>query len=97
MSTFAFIYRAPKAYRAGSADAIAAWNGWFQELGASVVDRGHPVFERSTLGNCAADTVLGGYSLVTADDLEAAVRLAKGCPFLASGGGVEVGELTMLT
>jgi hypothetical protein len=40
--------------------------------------------------------VLGGYSLITAADLEAAVILGKGCPFLENGGGVEVGELTLL-
>jgi hypothetical protein len=39
---------------------------------------------------------LGGYTLVTADDLEAAVALAKGHPLLRQGGGVEVGELTVL-
>jgi hypothetical protein len=40
--------------------------------------------------------VLGGYSLITAGDLEAAVELAKGCPFLHQGGGIEVGELAQL-
>jgi hypothetical protein len=57
------------------------------------VDRGNPAFERSTLGNCGADTPLGGYTLVTADDLAAAVVLAEGCPLLQEGGGVEIGEL----
>jgi hypothetical protein len=37
-----------------------------------------------------------GYTLVTADDLDAAVALARGCPFLQHDGGVEVGELTLL-
>ena len=32
----------------------------------------------------------GGYSMITADDLEAALTLAKGCPALREGGGVEV-------
>jgi hypothetical protein len=36
------------------------------------------IFTRSTLGDCDADTtVLGGYSFITADDLDAAVQLAK--------------------
>jgi hypothetical protein len=52
------------------------------------------VFERSTLGACDESTHLGGYSFVTADDLESAVALAKGAPVLAAGGGVEVGEIT---
>lgn len=96
MSTFLFAYRAPKNYTPGHPDAMAAWNKWFESMGANLLDVGNPVFERSTLGNCAADTVLGGYSLVTAEDLEAAVALAKGCPFLENGGGIEVGELTLL-
>jgi hypothetical protein len=96
MSKFLFAYRAAKNYTAASTDVMAAWNAWFTDLGASVVDVGNPVFDRSAVGNCATDTVLGGYSLITADDLDAAVALAKGCPAIESGGGVEVGELTLL-
>ena len=75
---------------------MAAWNSWFQELGSHVVDAGNPVFERSTLGSTDTDTVLGGYSLISAESLDAAVELARGCPTLQNGGGVEIGELTML-
>jgi hypothetical protein len=92
MSTFVFIYRAPKNY-IPSDDAIAQWNAWFESMGDSVVDRGNRVVDTHTLGHGAPDTVLGGYSLVSADDLEAAVALAKGCPILDRSGGVEVGEL----
>ena len=35
---------------------------------------------------------LTGYTIVTADDLDAAVAMAKGCPILSSGGSVEVAE-----
>jgi hypothetical protein len=91
MSTFVFIYRAPKNYTP-SEDAIAQWGAWFESMGDSVVDRGNRVVDRTTLGG-APDTVLGGYSLVRADDLDAAVALAKGCPILEQSGGVEVGEL----
>jgi hypothetical protein len=34
--------------------------------------------------------------LITADDLDAAVALAEQCPILKQGGGVDLGELTML-
>jgi hypothetical protein len=95
MYTYVFVYRTPKNYTGGSGDAMAAWNAWFEQLGANLVDRGNPVFTSSTLGECGGGT-LGGYSLVTADDLDEAVALAKGCPFLSEGGGVEVGELTLL-
>jgi hypothetical protein len=65
-------------------------------LGDSVFDFGNPVFEASSLGTCDDTTRLGGYSFITAEDLESAVALAKGAPILAAGGGVEVGEITEL-
>lgn len=93
MSKFLFAYRVSKNYTPGSADTRTAWAAWFEQLGDHVVDIGKPVFERTALGNSPADTVLGGYSLITAQDLDAAVVLANGCPGLQEGGAVEVGEL----
>jgi hypothetical protein len=95
MARFVIVNRAPKQYTP-SADALAAFNAWFEQVGANLMDRGNPVFESRTLGNTGADTTLGGYTLIYADDLEAAVALAKGHPLLHQGGGVEVGELTVL-
>jgi hypothetical protein len=95
MPTYVIVNRPPKGYT-GSAESMAAWNAWFESLGADLVDRGNPTFTTSTLGNCGTDTALGGYTLVSAGDLDAALALAKSCPVLQSGGGVEVGELTVL-
>ena len=95
MPTFVIANRARKEYR-GSPDAAAAWSAWFGRLGAHLVDPGNPVFARTALGDCGPGTVLGGYTLVRADDWAAAVALAESCPALAAGGGVEVGELTPL-
>jgi len=96
MSTYLFTYRAPKGYVAGAPESIAAWRAFFAGLGEQLTEPGNPVFARTTSGNCGADTVLGGYSLVVADDLESAATLAKDCPYVAAGGGVEVGEVTFL-
>ena len=97
MSTFAFIYRTPASSNAApSSETMNAWYAWFASMGDNVVDRGNPVFDRTTLGKSSTDTVLGGYSLIRADDLESAVALAKGCPALSNGGGVEIGELTIV-
>lgn len=87
--------RLPEGYR-GSPEAMAAWNAWFQQLGDSLSDRGNPVSKRSSLGNCGAGTALGGYTLVEAGDLDAALALAASCPAIDFGGGVEVGELLQL-
>lgn len=96
MRTFLFSYRMPKDDTPGQPRAMDAWNAWFDSMGAAVIDRGNPVFESSTLGDCRPDTTLGGYSVVSADDLDAAVALAKDCPALAHGAGVEIGVLTVL-
>ena len=95
MSTYLLAHRAPRDYR-GSPEAMAAWNAWFEQLGPNLVDRGNPVFNRATLGAATSDTNLGGYTLIEADDLAAAVKLAEGCPMVGWGGGVEVGELMVL-
>lgn len=97
MPKYVFVYRSPKNYVPGQPDAIAAWNDFRTSIGERVVDFGNPVFEASSLGTCDDSTRLGGYSFVTADDLESAVALAKGSPTLNAGGGVEVGEITELT
>jgi hypothetical protein len=95
MTTFLFSYRTPQGSVPGGPDAVAAWTAWFEEMGNSVRDRGNPVFESASLGNCGAGTRLGGYSLITAEDLDTALALAKGCPVLREGaGGVEVGVIT---
>jgi hypothetical protein len=95
MTKFLYSYRMPVDYQPGRPQAVEAWHTFFDGLGANLVDLGNPVFESSGLGITGTGSVrLGGYSLLTADDLDAAVAMAKGCPALGGGGGVEVGVLT---
>jgi hypothetical protein len=97
MTNFVLTYRAPRdTTAAASPEVAAAWQAYLSGLGSHLVDTGNPVFERRALGASPADTVLGGYSIITADTMDAAASLAEGCPFLQIGGGVEVGELTLL-
>jgi len=96
MPKYVLVYRAPDDYVPGQPDAVAEWGTFHESLEGRIVDFGNPVFEASSLGNCRDNTHLGGYSLITADDLESAVALAKGAPVLGIGGGVEVGEITEL-
>ena len=66
-------------------------------MGSAVVEIGNPVGMSKTV---SADGVednggsnpLSGYSLVSADTIEAAVELAKGCPIVTNEGSVEVAE-----
>jgi hypothetical protein len=50
------------------------------------------------LGDCRTAAERGlAYTLISTDELESAVGVAKGWPLLARGGGVEVRELPILT
>ena len=96
MPKYVFTYRAPKGDVRRDPETVAAWTSWFEQMGSRVTEVGNPVFESTALGNCDDSTRLGGYSFITADDLESAVALAKGAPSMSAGGGVEVGEITEL-
>jgi hypothetical protein len=96
MSTYLFIYRHPKDLAPGTPEAIAASGAYFKRIEPNLEDMGNPIFTRATVGECGANTVLGGYSLVTADSLKEALALADDNWLLDHDGGIEVGELTRL-
>jgi hypothetical protein len=89
---FVFSYRVPKDYQPGT-ETGKAWQAWFESLGSSRIDSGHAVAATRTLGKLDARTRLGGYSLITAEDIEGAAALAEGCPAVQLGGGVEIGAV----
>jgi hypothetical protein len=91
MSNYVLSFRG-RSDRTPSADEESAWGQWFQEISSTIVDFGHRVGRVSALGNSTREDVLAGYVVINADDLDAAVAVAKGCPGLQSGGLVEVGE-----
>jgi hypothetical protein len=94
--TFLFSYRVPRDYQPG-AETGQAWQAWFDSLGSSRIDTGHAVVATRMLGNLDAQTRLGGYSVVTAEDMEGAAALAERCPALRLGGGVEIGAVPEFT
>lgn len=100
MPKFIFAYHGgnmPETEEEG-ARVMAEWMAWFEQLGAAVVDGGNPVGPSSTVhpdGTVTGDggsNPLSGYSLITADNIEAAIALAKDCPILHAEGSVEVAE-----
>lgn len=92
------------AYKGGStptseeegAKVMEAWMGWFGTLGAAIIDGGNPFGPSTAVAAdgsvTSASAGLTGYSVISADSLDAAATLAKGCPILAAGGSVEVYE-----
>ncbi|MGI9585656.1 MAG: YciI family protein [Acidimicrobiia bacterium] len=81
------------------AEVMALWGAWFAELGDAIVDGGAPVGASKTVGAAGAVSDGGGanpatgYTILSANSLDEAVTMAKGCPSLADGGSVEVSEL----
>ena len=80
------------------ATVMEAWGKWMGALGSAMKDAGNPVGQTRTISSSGATTSGGGanpvtgYSLITADNLDKAVALAKGCPVLQGGGSIEVAE-----
>jgi hypothetical protein len=95
MPSYLITNRIPDSFQPGP-EAAAAWTAWFEQLGSHVEDRGNPAFARASLGNVGSDTVLGGYTLISADSLDEAAALTKTHPLMTRGGGVEIGELTVI-
>jgi hypothetical protein len=98
MAKFIFTYRQRTDYVPSQADpdVVTPWTKFFERIGSNVVDPGQPVFERTAVGEIGDATKLGGYSIVDADSLDAALTLARMCPTIEQGGGVEVGVLAEL-
>jgi YCII-related domain-containing protein len=80
------------------ADVMKGWTAWFEELGPALKDGGNP-FTPGAAKTIAPDGTMkdgagsaSGYSIVTADSLDAATEIAKGCPVLRGGASIEVYE-----
>ena len=75
----------------------AKWAAWVGGLGDDLIDPGTPlgktksVSARGVTDSDGADRLLG-YSLVKAASLDAALAIAKGCPYLEHG-TIDVAEV----
>ena len=90
---YVFSYRVPADYTP-AADAASEWQAWFGGMGSALVDLGHAVTDYASLGEVGGSgSRMIGYSVVSAEDMDSALALAKDCPALRVGGGVEVGPV----
>ncbi len=77
---------------------MAKWKAWVGGLGDAVVNPGTPLGKPKTVssGGVSDDggsNPLLGFSIVKADSMDAALEMAKECPFLEGGGTIEVAEV----
>jgi hypothetical protein len=100
MANYVFAYSGGKGVADDEAERnaqYAQWGHWFGGLGSAVVDGGAAMGTAKTVGpggsvNDGGSRGLTGYTIVSADSLDSAVELAKGCPVLEIGGAVDVYE-----
>jgi hypothetical protein len=113
MSKFLFIYRGgSSAAREMSPEEMqqhmkkwetwigeAMQKGWMLDPGDALTPEGRVVNAKVVTDGpfVEAKEVVGGFSIVQADSIDAAAQLAKGCPGLLVGGSVEVRVLAGYT
>ena len=76
---------------------MAKWQQWLRDLGDAVVNPGTPLGpSKKVTSDGVSDhdgpTSLTGFSIISADDMDAALAIAGACPFLAMG-TLEVAEV----
>jgi hypothetical protein len=73
--------------------------GWLKDVGDALLPEGRVVKSKKVVTDgpfVEAKEIVGGYSVVQAETIDAAAELAKGCPALLAGGNVEVRPLAGL-
>ncbi|MDJ0807951.1 MAG: hypothetical protein QNJ78_14110 [Gammaproteobacteria bacterium] len=71
---------------------------WLASLGDSAVSPANPLKNTHTVNpdgsvTTGGSTTLSGYSIIQAETMELALAIARTCPFLETGGSLEVSEL----
>jgi len=84
---------------AETAAVMKAWEAWYTALGSAVVDPGNPftpvakkVASSGAVSDGPAGKMASGYTIVQAESLEKAVKMAQSCPVLQGGAEISVFE-----
>ena len=80
---------------------MARWGKWMEDNGPSLVNPGNPVgMSKTVSASGVADdggaNPVSGYTIVKADDIDAACEMAKSNPIIQDGGSVEVAEVHVI-
>ena len=83
---------------AEAAAAVEAFGQWLTRSGKSVADPGAPLRPGTQLakGTPAPRVAIGGYTVMEAPTLEAALEVLRSHPFVARGGTLQVDEAVNL-
>ena len=80
---------------------FAKYKEWLSSLGDSAVSPANPLKDTNTVNSdrtvtTGSTTSMSGFTIIKADSMEAALLIAKACPFLDIGGSLEVSELMQM-
>ena len=74
---------------------------WLASLGDAAISPANPLKNTSTVNSDGtvtngSTTTMSGYTIIQVNSMEAALSIAKTCPFLEIGGSLEVSELAQM-
>ncbi len=77
---------------------LEAWSEWMANNAEALLDIGTPVGDSRTIASdgtvsATMDNQITGFAIIEADDVDAALEIARSCPVLAEGGSIELSEL----
>lgn len=77
---------------------MAKYMEWMTSLGSSAVSPANPLKDTSTVNSdgsviSGGKTTMSGFTIIETESMESALSIAKKCPFLDTGGTLEVSEL----
>ena len=77
---------------------MSEYRAWLSSLGDSAISPANPLKNTKTVNSDGSVTpggssTMSGFTIIEAESEEAALSIAKVCPFLEVGGSLEVSEL----
>ena len=103
MAQYAIVYIGgnPPATKEEGMAHMQKYKDWIKSLGDAAVSPANPLAKTHTVGSDGSvqeggKAGMSGYTIVEAESIEAAIAIAKACPFLEIGGSLEVSELIQM-
>ena len=104
MSRFVIVYLGgdqPSSPEEGKMN-MSKYMNWLASLGDSAISPANPLKNTHTIISdgtvSSGDTSsMSGYTIIESESMEAALLIAKACPFLDIGGSLEVSELIQMS
>ena len=100
MPNYIIAYRGGKKPETPEAGArhMAKWKAWVAGLGDAAVNPGTPlgksrIVSSSGVSDDGGPDPMSGFTVVKADSMDAALEMAKRCPYLEMDGRLEVAEM----